>query len=312
VTRSRRRFAQVFCVLASASPGRASSRWRFLLRPGDVLAMEEPGYYPLVGLATHLRAKLLPVPVDEEGLRVEVLESYAKTGAVRAVFVTPHHQMPTGVVLSPRRRIELLRIARQHRIAILEDDFDPQFHYDGRPIAPLAAVDRDGLVVHLGSLSKVVAPALRLGYVTGPRPLVMQVRALARHVYADTGGVLESAIAELYDDGELERHLNRSRRVYHARRDHFIAALQHQLGGALNVVAPPGGIAAWATIDAALDMSTWACRAERGGLLVRTSELFYQQGPSTPAFRLGFAMMNEAEVQRAIAMLRAARPRPKR
>jgi GntR family transcriptional regulator / MocR family aminotransferase len=280
-----------------------------LLRPGDVLAMEEPGYYPMPSLAQHLRAEVLSVPVDAEGLRVDVLEAHAKRRAIRAVFLTPHHQMPTTVTLSPSRRIELLRVARAHRIAILEDDFDPQFHYATRPIAPLAAIDRDGLVVHFGSLSKVVAPALRLGYVTGPRPLLNEARSLAHHLYPDAGGLFESAIAELHDDGELERHLNRSRRIYRGRRDHLVALLRRELGEALETTAPPGGIAVWARVAPGIDASEWASRAEARGLLVRTGAIFYHATRPEPAFRLGFAMLDEREIQGAVRLLREALPR---
>src|SRR5262249_10162438 len=145
---------------------------------------------------------------------------------VRAIYVTPHHQYPTTALLSPPRRIALLELARKHRIAILEDDYDHEFHYDGRPVLPLASADRHGSVVYLGTLSKIFAPGLRMGFVVARRKVIERLTAI--RVLIDRQGdlAIERAMAELVEDGEIERHARRMRRIYEERRGTMIEALE--------------------------------------------------------------------------------------
>ena len=116
-------------------------------------------------------ARLVPLPLDEHGVDPAALDALARKGPVRAIYLTPHHQYPTTVTLSPGRRLQLLEIARAHRIAVVEDDFDHEFHYDGRPVLPLASVDRAGVVVYVGTLSKILAPSLRMVSMVARRSL---------------------------------------------------------------------------------------------------------------------------------------------
>jgi GntR family transcriptional regulator/MocR family aminotransferase len=152
---------------------------RALVSPGDVVAVENIGYVPARAVFRLAGARLVPLPLDDQGLDPSALEALARKGPVRAVYLTPHHQYPTTVTLSPGRRLSLLEVARAHRIAVIEDDFDHEFHYDGRPVLPLASVDRAGVVVYVGTLSKILAPGLRLGYVVAPAPLLSRLAACA-------------------------------------------------------------------------------------------------------------------------------------
>jgi GntR family transcriptional regulator/MocR family aminotransferase len=154
---------------------------RALLSPGDAVAVEELGYSSVWASLKLAGARLLPIPLDAEGMRVDALEKIAAREKLRAIYLTPHHQYPTMVVLSPGRRLQLLDLARRNRIAILEDDYDHEFHYQGRPILPLASADQAGVVIYVGTLSKILAPGLRLGFVVAPEPLlarVVQLRTL--------------------------------------------------------------------------------------------------------------------------------------
>lgn len=281
---------------------------RALVRPGDTVAIEDPGYYAAVPVLRECGANVVPVPVDEEGLIVSELEAVATRQPIRAVFVTPHHQFPTTVTLSTPRRLALLRLAKMRRMAIIEDDFDHEFHYDGRPVAPLASYDSDGLVIHVGSLSKVFAPGLRLGYVAGPERLIHAVRR--QRALVDGGGdaVLDAAIASMFRDGEMQRHLNRSRRIYRERRDAFAAILRKRLGHVLTFQTPAGGVALWAEVDRGIDVELWADRARSRGLLFRTARLFYLDAKPRPYLRLGFARWTEREVTRGLDLLVRALP----
>lgn len=146
---------------------------RTLLRPGDIVAVEALGYRPAWSALAAAGARLVPVAVDEHGLDVEALEALAARERLRAVYVTPHHQYPTTVMLDAGRRLRLLELARARRIAVIEDDYDFEFHYEGRPVLPLAAADRHAVVVYVGTLSKILAPSLRLGFVVAP-PLLIE------------------------------------------------------------------------------------------------------------------------------------------
>src|SRR4029079_9670541 len=120
----------------------------------------------------------VPIPVDAEGLDVAALEAACEREPVRVVYVTPHHQFPTTVTMSAARRMALLAPARRKKLAIVEDDYDHEFHYDGRPVLPLASVDDGSVVIYVGTLSKVLAPALRIGFLVAPAQVLDTALAL--------------------------------------------------------------------------------------------------------------------------------------
>ncbi len=169
------------CVVRGAQAGLYLAA-RALVRPGDVVALEAYRF-PWASEALRLAgASLYPVPVDQDGLDVTVLEALAERTRVRAVYLTPHHQCPTTVALSPDRRRRLLALARRTRMIVLEDDYDFDFHYEGRPRLPLASADRAGVVIYVGTMSKTLAPGLRLGYVVATPDVVKRIEALRFYV----------------------------------------------------------------------------------------------------------------------------------
>lgn len=274
---------------------------RAILARGDRVAVENPGYTPAWGALERAGAKLVPVPVDRDGLVV------ARVPAARALYVTPHHQFPTTATLSPARRLALLHLASERRMAIVEDDYDYEFHYEGRPILPLASSDRHGVVVYIGTLSKILAPGLRLGFVVAPEPFVA---LLARErMFLDRQGdhVLELAIAELMEDGELTRHARRMRRMYQARRDVFVAALAKHVGSALSFEVPRGGMSIWA--ESAVNVERWRERALVEGVSFQTGRSFTFDGKGIPFARLGFASFNDRALEDVAKRLGKTRPR---
>jgi GntR family transcriptional regulator/MocR family aminotransferase len=228
---------------------------------------------------------------------------------VRAVYATPHHQYPTTVSLTAARRLELLRLATEARIAVVEDDYDHEFHYEGRPVLPLASTDRAGCVVYVGSLSKLIAPGLRLGYVVAPAPLVRALAALRTVVDRQGDAPLERALVELLEEGELQRHARRARREYHARRDALAEALREELGGAVDFEVPAGGLALWARVDEAIDVSDWAERAASHGVQITPGHAFALEGRGPAAFRLGFASLTRQELREGVRRMALALPR---
>ena len=198
---------------------------RTLIRPGDAVAVEAFGYPPAWRSLKTAGAQLIPVPVDAKGLDVDALEALLAARPIRAIFITPHHQFPTTTVMAPERRARLAQLALQHRFAIIEDDYDYELHYDGDPVLPIAAGSGRSNVIYIGTLSILLAPTVSIGFVVAP-PLVRD-HLIGLRAYCDRQGdaAIECAIAELFEDGELLRHVRRMRRAYTARRDAFVRAL---------------------------------------------------------------------------------------
>ena len=273
---------------------------RALLGPGDVVAVEGLGH-PGAWAALRLTgASLVPVPVDAHGVNVAALASLAEQRPLRAIYLTPHHQFPTTSVLPAARRMALLELARQHRTVIIEDDYDHEFHYDGRPVLPLASRDDAGVVIYVGTLSKVLAPGLRIGYLVAPRAVIARITEL--RVATDLQGdqAHECAVAELFEDGDLVRHVRRMRRVYRCRRDALVEALRRHLGSAIDVAPAAGGMALWARTDPALDLDRWAALGVEHGVGFLPGRRYAFDGGPVHALRLGFTPLDEQELDEAV------------
>ncbi|MEQ1504214.1 MAG: PLP-dependent aminotransferase family protein [Myxococcota bacterium] len=279
-----------------------------LIRPGDRVAVERFGYPPAWTALRSAGAQLVPIDVDQDGLVVEQVEREARRGGLRAVYSTPHHQYPTMGTLPAARRLALLAVAERHRIAIVEDDYDNEYHYRGRPVLPLASLDRAGTVVYVGTLSKTLAPGLRLGMVTGPRPLLDAI--VARRVAVDRQGDLASelAVATLIEDGVYSRHLRRTRTVYAERQVVLADLLRRHLGERVAFDVPMGGLALWVRFDG--DVVRWQADAARAGVAFDVGRRYHLDGDGVPYLRTGFASLAPDELARAVVRLAGAVPPP--
>ena len=280
---------------------------RALVRTGDTVAVEAIGYRPAWEAFRAAGATVVPVPVDQHGLDVEALKRLARRTPLRAIYVTPHHQYPTTVTLKAARRLALLTLARAERIAIVEDDYDHEFHYDGRPVLPLASADQAGLVVYIGTLSKVLAPALRIGYIAAPRDLVQRIGAIRSLLDIQGDRPTEAAVAMLIADGELQRHIARARRIYSTRRHILATSLQRMFGDEAAFTVAPGGMALWVRFRTVLDMDAWSRRSIERGVFWYTGRRYAFDGQQTPCVRFSFAWLNERELPEAVKRMAAAR-----
>ena len=279
---------------------------RALLNPGDAVAIEEYGYRPIWEVLQRAGAQLIPVPVDRQGMRIDRLVALAEQHPnLRAVYVTPHHQYPTTVTLALPRRQQLLQLASRQGLAILEDDYDHEFQYEGPPVLPIASLKGAEHVVYVGTLSKVLAPGLRIGYVAAAAPLIERMRDLRYYIDRQGDLVAEGAVAELIADGELQRHLWRTRREYQKRRDHCVAQLTEHFSKWLHFKKPHGGLAIWARVPRHIRPPAFAAAAlNRSVELQIGQDLHYSQRPSQ-YLRLGYGYLNEAEMDQALAHLQA-------
>jgi GntR family transcriptional regulator/MocR family aminotransferase len=277
---------------------------RTLLRPGDRVAVEALGYPPAWNALRLVGAELEPIAVDAGGLDVAALEAVCENKPIRAIYVTPHHQVPTTVTLGAARRLRLLDLARRRRIAILEDDHDHEFQYEGRPVLPLAAADHHGVVIYLGSLSKILAPGLRLGYLVATPDVIARIVGYRTLVDQQGDHVVERALAELMLDGTLVRHVRKARRAYRGRRDALCAALAAQLPE-LTFTPPHGGMAVWARAPSGVDVAAWAERAFAAGVAFQPGQRFAVTGRVPHHARIGFAACTEHELVEAVRRMAA-------
>lgn len=280
-----------------------------LLRPGDVVVVGETTWAGATMNARQAGADVLTVPVDAHGLDVAALARVCETGLgtnrpVRLVYVTPHHHYPTTVTLRPDRRVRLLQLAGQYGFAVLEDDYDYDFHYLSRPILPLASADSRGMVVYVGSLTKSVAPAFRVGYVVAPTDLIDELARLRRIVDRQGDPVLEFAVGQLFKNGDLGRHFRKALRTYRARRDFLSDQLATELPTIVQFDKPDGGMAIWAKFDPSVNLPTLAERAARAGLYLSPGLSQDAAGTLVNGTRLGFASSTESELAQAIAVLK--------
>jgi GntR family transcriptional regulator/MocR family aminotransferase len=193
---------------------------RVLLRPGDVVAVEEPGYPPARRLFASLGARVVGVPVDDEGLVVDGLPGHA-----RLVYTTPSHQFPLGRAMTLARRNALLDWARRRPVAVVEDDYDSEFRFSQRPLEPLHSLDIAGRVLYVGTFSKSMVPTVRTGFVLAP-PALREALVAARQLSDGYGQVaVQAALARFIDEGQLARHVRRAGKVYAERHARIVALL---------------------------------------------------------------------------------------
>ncbi|MEI7036242.1 PLP-dependent aminotransferase family protein [Fulvimonas yonginensis] len=279
---------------------------RTLLQPGDVVVVEALGYPPAWRVLELAGARLLALPLDERGLDVGALETLLPQQRIRAVFLTPHHQFPTTVVMPPARRARLGQLAVKHGFAIVEDDYDHEFHYAGKPVLPIAAGPHRANVVYVGSLSNLLAPGIGTGFVTAPPSVFPRLASLRAASDARGDAAVECAIAELFEDGELLRHVRRMRRTYATRRDALAEALHVHLGGALRFRLPDGGMGLWAKVDPAIDLNAWCAAGGREGVQFFDATRYDFHRRPQPCLRLGFSYLDERELDEAVRRMARA------
>jgi GntR family transcriptional regulator/MocR family aminotransferase len=261
--------------------------------------MEDPSSAPGRGQLASNGLEIVPIPVDEEGLLVDRLER-PEAGGLAAVMITPAHQFPLGVVLAPERRAALVDWAARHGALVLEDDYDAEYRYDRQPVGAVQGLAPD-LVAYAGSVSKTLAPGLRLGWMIAPERLVEALAVAKESDDLGTPVVEQLALADFLERGELDRHLRRTRVVYRARRDALVAALARRLPD-----CEPTGVAAGLHLVVRLPAGTDEAAAlgsarSRGVGLSGLSEHRIEPGP--PALLLGYGRIAEPAIEPAVAAL---------
>lgn len=272
---------------------------RVILDPGDRVVIEEPGYQGARAVFKSNGAELVPVRCDNEGIVVSEMPSGA-----RAAYVTPSHQFPLGAVMSASRRLELLAWAERNDAAIIEDDYDSEFRYEGRPLAALQGLDEGERVIYTGTLSKVLLPALRLGYMVAPprlQPAVTGAKWLTdRHV-----ALLYQAVLALFiDEGHFERHLRRMRKVYERRRAAMLESFATHFGDRAAITGTESGMHVLVQIDHVADADGFIERARERGVGIYSAKPYYAlEAPKGAIFLMGYSSVSEDGIREGIRRL---------
>ncbi|MGH6641722.1 MAG: PLP-dependent aminotransferase family protein [Bradyrhizobium sp.] len=249
--------------------------------------VEDPGY-PLTREALLAAgATVRPIPVDAQG--IDVRAGIASAPNARAVFVTPSHQFPTGVVLAMARRLELLAWAREKRAWIVEDDYASEFRYSGRPLASLQGLDEGERVIYVGTLNKALFPGLRLGYAVVPHELLRAFVAARYLMDRQPSTISQAVVTAFMEQGHFAAHIRRMRLLYRDQRDELVAALQRRLGADLTVKAPDQGMHLVAFTRRGLSDTAIERAGREHGVVVRPMSRLYVAAPPRSALVLGFS-----------------------
>ena len=276
---------------------------RLLLTRGAAVLVETPGYRDAFELFRLHGAQLVALPVDEAGFPVEQIPPGC---AARLAFVTPSNQFPQGGALPLPRRLALLAWARAQDAIVVEDDYDGELRYDGRLLPALQALDERGHVVYLGTFSKVLFPALRLGYVVLPRALVQPFVRAKGLVDRGAPTLMQAAIADFIAEGHFARHLRRLRQTYGARQAALIEAVERYLGDAVCYTAVPAGLHLMLSLPAGCDEAALVQRAAALGVGVYPGAPYHLAQPAPSSILLGFSGLQEEEIREGIRRLARA------
>ena len=276
---------------------------RTLFDDGGSVWLEEPGYFGARRALTLAGARLVPVRVDGEGLDVE--DGIRRAPRARAAFVTPSHQFPLGVTMSAPRRLRLLDWARRTGAWIIEDDYDSEYRFGNLPIPALQGLDRDSRVVYFGTFTKLLFPALRLGYLVLPRDLVEPFAAVRRAMDLFSPTLHQAVLAEFIRDGHFERHIRRTRLLCRERRTALVEALSERFGDSVEVLGDEAGMFLAAALPGGVPDREIALACAERGLRVYPLSYCYIGKPARTGFVLGYGGVPPGEIARGVGILEA-------
>lgn len=261
-----------------------------LLRPGDVVVVEDPTYSGALNILRHRGAKIVGLPVDERGMMVEKLEKLLQQHHPRLIYTIPNFHNPTGTSLDLHRRRQLIALADQYNVPVLEDDFVGDLRYEGRAQPALKALDPGGRVIYISTFSKMVMPGLRVGFLAADGPVYEELVQLKRTIDLSTSTLIQRALEAYVTVGRYQSHLVRSCQIYRKRRDALLQALTRRMPHGTQVVQPQGGLFAWVRLPEGTSSEKLLPLACREGMAFAPGGMFFINSKDGEAFmRLNFA-----------------------
>jgi GntR family transcriptional regulator/MocR family aminotransferase len=275
---------------------------RLFLNPGDRVCMENPGYLGAATVFQSLGAKISHVPLDDEGMQLR--DSTLRNA--RLVYVTPGHQFPLGITMSLTRRLQLLESARKSGALILEDDYDSEFRYAGRPVPALQGLDRHGLVFFTGSFSKVLFPSLRLGYLVLPADLAERVSATLSITRRHAPLMEQAVLCDFITAGHFGRHLRRMRQIYAERLNVLLDSARQNLAGLLEISGIEAGLQTVGWLQRGINAESAAAAAAERNVEVTPINIYSHGNVASTGLQLGFAAIDAKEIRRGVQDLALA------
>jgi len=276
---------------------------RALLDEGSAVWVEEPGYWLTWKVLQAAGSRIVPVPVDGEGL--DVVAGVRKCATARAAFVAPSHQFPLGATMSASRRLQLLEWAERANAWIIEDDYDSEYRYGSMPIAALQGLDHNARVVYVGTFSKTLFPALRMGYMVIPRRVLSGFVTIRHAMDLGTPHLYQAALADFIQEGHYERHIRRMRLLYKERREALVESIRKELGGALEVLGADAGMYLAVKLPKGCPDVEVAQQAAEEKLWLAPLSPAYQGKPAHPGLILGFASTPVEKMAKEVKKLKA-------
>ena len=270
-----------------------------LMRQGETCWLEEPGYFMARSALLEAGAQLVPVPVDDQGL--DVAQGIARAPDARFAVVTPTHQSPLGVSLSLPRRLALLDWANRQGSWIIEDDYDSEYRYQGKPLPALKSLDQQGRVLYTGTFSKVLFPGLRLAYLVVPAEQTQAFARQADRLHNHCPHLLQATVTAFLNEGHFARHLNKMRGLYASRRQWLVDALHQQFGDRLQINPQAGGMHLVAGLGEGNDIEL-AQRARTLGIAVEPLSQWYLEAKPRQGLVMGFTNIASAEQASTVAL----------
>jgi GntR family transcriptional regulator / MocR family aminotransferase len=275
---------------------------RVLVTPNEtVVALEDPGYPPLRVSFTAAGARVVPIGVDDEGLIVEQLPE-----DVRIIYVTPSHQFPLGVTMSPRRRQALIEFARRHGAVIIEDDYDGEFRYGVGPVQTLRSAETADVVFYVGTFSKSMLPAFRLGFIVAPEWLLRGLMAAKNCLDWHCSIPIQRAVAGFISAGHLARHVRKMRDTYKQRRELILESVQGEFNGWLDPLPSLYGTHVAATAHSSVNLESIAEALLRENVRVHTLSRYFLGPPTRRGLIFGVGTADSDQIRQAMLVLRKA------
>lgn len=276
---------------------------RVLLDPEDPVWLEEPSYWLTRRVLEIAGCRLVPVPVDSEGL--DVTAGMKANRKARAALVAPSHQFPLGSTMSLSRRLQLLNWAESAGAWIVEDDYDSEYRYSSMPVASLQGLDTNSRVIYIGTFSKVLYPSLRVGYLVIPRDLAPQFSAIRHAMDLGPAHLTQAVLADFINEGHFARHIRRMRQLYSQRRTALVSCVQRELGPSFEILGAEAGMFLALALPKHLDDIALATQAAREKLWLAPLSPTYLKQPGRPGFILGFGSTPAEEMPAAVHRLKS-------
>lgn len=274
---------------------------RVLWEDGDVIATDDPAFSGISGVLAGAGVNHLALPVDDEGMCVDLIPNETK---VKSFLLTPSRNYPLGVTMSLSRRLELLKAARRHQAWVVEDDYDCDFRFDGPPLSSLQSIDPDARVIYVGSFSRIIFPALRLGFIVAPKSLVGALEAAKAFSDGHTSIIHQAALADFFADGYFGSHLRRMKKLYAKRRRYLIDLIEDNLSEFVRVAPSDGGLHICVLLKNSTNDAAISAQLLIHNITVRPLSRFYKGPKKCYGFVMGFAGYSEQELGDAISALK--------